>query len=454
MGQSLNVRELYCPGHFGNSYEVALPREMGQILAEARFWGFNRYSDWFDTIDLYDVYRKTHRLYNMPEAIWERKFANYAAAQACGMELGLGITPNHVFSNQVTPQNEATKDSHTFGQLVCPSRPGVTEMILDNYRNLFNDFTARGLRLRSLSACPYDYGGCACESCRPWIVTFGKLYRPIAELAGEIFGKVETNLLGWWWKDEEHTQFAEWADREAPNFFHSLAFHLPYGTTDYKLRALPRQVKERAFVHIGYGEMSNRDNYGHYGPPIAPTRIESTVRYLFARGAEGFQAYSEGIYDEINKALLAGLTSGQFESADAVLGEYARRHLGGQAEGWRRWLRMMGDAFSIDVKQARPLFDQLKKHATAGWRLEQLEGRLMMAEADAAVRAESDWTPQRLAAAEAFWQVKEKLYRDVWRLGLTRHIFRFEGNAPKWHEEYQKVLGGKVEQPTTLKAEA
>jgi hypothetical protein len=149
MGTTLPVRELYCPSHFGNSYEVALPREMTGILTEAKFWGFNRFSDWFDTIDLYDVYRGKSRLYNMPEAMWNQKFQNFVAADRAGLELALVITPNHVFSNQVTPENRAVEGEHIFGQLVCPARPGVTEMILNNYRNLFADFARRGLRLRA-----------------------------------------------------------------------------------------------------------------------------------------------------------------------------------------------------------------------------------------------------------------------------------------------------------------
>ena len=45
-------RDLYAPGHFGNSYEVAGRFEMRDILAEAKSWGFNHHTDWFDTINL------------------------------------------------------------------------------------------------------------------------------------------------------------------------------------------------------------------------------------------------------------------------------------------------------------------------------------------------------------------------------------------------------------------
>ena len=32
---ALAIRELYCPSHFGNTYEVTLPNEMTALLSEA-----------------------------------------------------------------------------------------------------------------------------------------------------------------------------------------------------------------------------------------------------------------------------------------------------------------------------------------------------------------------------------------------------------------------------------
>jgi len=200
MPEALRVRELYCPSHFGNSYEVAGKEEMRSVLTEARFWGFNRYSDWFDTIDLRNPYEKHDGLFDMPEAVWAQKFSSYAIAASLGFNLGLVVTPNHVFLEQVTPENAAEKvRGRIFGQLVCPSKPGVTEMILQNYRRLFQDFVDRKLRLTSLSAGAYDYGGCNCSSCRPWIVTFGRLTRRIVEVARDFFPDIEAELWGWWW---------------------------------------------------------------------------------------------------------------------------------------------------------------------------------------------------------------------------------------------------------------
>src|SRR6188472_1481921 len=50
------IREIYCPAHFGNSYEAMWPREMKSYLAELKWWGFNRYSDWITTTDIRSPY--------------------------------------------------------------------------------------------------------------------------------------------------------------------------------------------------------------------------------------------------------------------------------------------------------------------------------------------------------------------------------------------------------------
>ena len=432
-------RELYGPAHFGNTYEVALPNEMTALLEEARFWGFNRYADWFDTVDLRNPYTKNDGLYDMPEAVWARKFANYGIAARLGFGLTLGITPNHVFADQVTPANEATKTpGFIFGQLVCPSKRGVEDMILEFYGNLFRDFARRGLKLSVLSFGPYDYGGCACEACRPWIVTFGKLTRRIVRLASEFFPGIRAMLIGWWWTDEDHELFTRWANAEAPGLFSAMVHHIPYGETGYKRRPTPAGCAQRGFVHIGYGESraTHADVYGHYGPAVAPRRLERTLAFLREQGSDGFQAYSEGACDEINKAILAGLSSGRFRTADEVLEAYAERHLGGDAKGWAEWLCGLGEIGTLDPVAARRVFDRLAAASRPGLRLQALEEKLRMREADAAVRARAVWDPERLRAAREFWAAKERLWRGIWGLGLGRHAFKFDWLTPEWHREY------------------
>lgn len=126
-----------------------------------------------------------------------------------------------------------------------------------------------------------------------------------------------------------------------------------------------------------------------------------------------------------------------------MLTAYAKRYLGGDAAGWAEWIGGMGDFATIESAKARKMFDQLKLQAKPSWRLEQLEGRLIMAEANTAVASRKTWDKKRLDAARRYWQTKEHLFRNVWRFGLLRHIFRFENEGPAWNQEYQQVTGKK-----------
>lgn len=415
-----------------------MPYEMAGILAEARDWGFNRYSDWFDTLDALNLYAGPGR-FNLARALWRRKFENYAEAARQGMDLGLMITPNHVFMDQVTPDTAATldpADHRIFGQLVCPSKPGVQELILEFYRRLFADFAERGLALKQLGFGAYDYGGCACEACRPWIVRFGQLSREIAALARRQFGVIETVISGWYFSAEDYRLFAEWVDRDAPDFCDAMVFQAPLGAvTDAAwIQAAPHCASIRAFVHTPNGERQNHDIYGHFGPNIAPARMEQTVAALRARGGDGVTAYSEGDMDEINRAIVAGLASDRFQTADDVLKAYADRHLGGDVAGWSAWLRAMGDVETADAAAARREFNRLKPGARDTWRLRALEGKVLMLEADRRARAASPGGKAAALARRDFMQAKAVLWREAWKMGLGREIFKFDvpWGLPEW----------------------
>jgi len=435
------VRELYAPGHFGNSYEVMGEREMRDTLAEARHWGFNRYADWFDMIDCSDPFASARC--DLGAALWDRKKAHFRTAQALGLGCTLGITPNHVYVDQCLPELRAQTGDRIFGQLICPSRPKAREIILRNYEHLFADLARSGVRLSALSAGPYDYGGCACKECRPWILTFAKLCREIHALALRHHPGIEMHFIGWWWSAEEHQQFAEWVDREAPGWVKAMALHIPYGQTDVSNVPLPKGCERRAFVHIGYAEQAApRDTYGHLGPVIAAGRIERTVAALRAHQCTGVTAYSEGIYEDANKALLAGLGSGQFRTADAVLASYAARYFGADADRareWAAWLRAWGTPFAVDPKAAA---EALAKLLAAGprqsWRLAQWEAKTRLMGFHAAIGSGQEWPPARLAAADAFWAERERLDRQLYGLGPIRHVLNRRYTPLPWYQSWAK----------------
>ncbi len=436
------VRELYAPAHFGNSYEAMGEGEMRELLVEAVEWGFNRYGDWFDTIDCSDPFAEPHH-WNLGHELWDRKKANFRSAQSLGLACDLIITPNHVYADQCLPDLLAEKGSRIFGQLICPSKPKAREIILRNYENLFADLAQTGVRLSAICPGPYDYGGCACDDCEPWILTFAELMREIHAVGERYHPGLEAHFVGWWWSEEEHRLFAEWADREAPGWVKSIYLHIPYGATDVSDVPLPGGCERRAFVHIGYGEeASPRDVYGHLGPVIAAERLSQTVEDLRGHGCTGWMAYSEGVSDDVNKAILAGLSSGRLADADAVLAAYAQRYFGTDqqaASQWAAWLRRLGRPFAVDVEEvAAGLVLLIQVSPERVWRLRQWEAKVELLRLNGEIGPGGEWSPERLAQVEEFWAAQERLQRDIWGLGPVRHVLARRFTPLPWYKSWSQ----------------
>ena len=190
-----------------------------------------------------------------------------------------------------------------------------------------------------------------------WILAFAKLSHEIYEIARKYHPQIKMDMIGWWWSAEDHRLFAQWADREAPGWVEHMYLHLPYGATKTAAVPLPKGCQRGAFVHISYAEQdSPMDMYGHLGPIIAAERLDQTVINLKAQGVTAIQAYSEGVFEDVNKAILAGLASGQYRTADEVLEAYAQRYFGVDADTaklWAVWLKAWGKPFAVDTAPLR-----------------------------------------------------------------------------------------------------
>ncbi|MFK7848917.1 MAG: hypothetical protein AB8G77_26760, partial [Rhodothermales bacterium] len=253
----LPVRELYGPAHFGNSYEVMTASQMTDYLAEMKWMGFNSFSDWVTPTDVNDPYSMQHSNEKGTRR-FEKKRAVYQAAQKAGLKLNVILCPNHVYLNQLKEDGiAATKRKRIFGQLICPSTSRGREIILANHRNWFADTAKAGIRFNTLTVFAYDYGGCACDKCDPWILTSAKLTREIFEIAKEFHPDIEPWYCSWWWTEGEHNLFNEWAEEQAPGWLKGMTMHIEYGQTKPKDVPVPSGCRKLAFVHIGYSERSD-----------------------------------------------------------------------------------------------------------------------------------------------------------------------------------------------------
>lgn len=438
------VRECYCPAHFGNSYEAMWPREKAAYLSEMKWWGFNRYSDWAVATDVSNPYASDAYWSLASEQLARKKMA-FRAAQELEFALNLAVAPNHVYLDQLKPEHLAKRGPRIQGQLICPSRPEARKVILSNFENWFADYARSGVRLAALTGFAYDYGGCACERCVPWILTWAKLLREVHGIAEKHHPGIEPWVCSWWWSAEEHRLFNEWAATDAPGWLKGMTLHLEYNQTTFKDVAVPEGCAKLAFVHIGYADTDRgNDIYWKWGPVMAGTRIPRTLDDIGRKGVTGFQAYSEGVFDDCNKALLAGLGSGRFDSAAEVMGAYAARYFGagnGSADAWTRWLLGWGDRRAVKLPQARDEFETLAAKAKTGWRVEHWRSKLVLETLDRQIGtpAVGAWTPEELRLADQFWAEQEHLNRDVYRLGPLRHIFAAKARPPAWYDSWQKT---------------
>ncbi|MBU4200674.1 MAG: hypothetical protein KKG09_07005 [Verrucomicrobia bacterium] len=442
-------RELYAPGHFGNWYEVAGRFEMRDMLAEAKWWGFNCYSDWFDTVNLTKESRLSSVVSKcwLTKAFWENKKAHFEEAQKLGLKLDLLITPNHVYTDQVTQEllarQKPGEPDRLFGHLLCPSKLKARKIILGNYDDLFKDLAKSKINLDSVTFAAYDFGGCACGKCDPWIVTFAKLSKEIHDIALKYYPHVQLRFCGWWWSPEDHNLFADWADKNIPGTIKGIALWIKYNDdkpANVPQARLPRGCKQDYFFHIGFSDdRSANDTYGRWGPMVAPNRIPRTLETLNNIRGEGFSAYSEGISDDVNKALLAGLSSGKFSTAQEVLEAYAERYFNAKGKfkrEWANWIYQWAEPRTVNLKKARLVFDRLASKAPDTWRLDHFASKMRLFELNKQLDRKGAWTAPRLAMAEAFLRERENLRRKIYGLSLLDEpVFGAIVGQSRWYQE-------------------
>jgi hypothetical protein len=455
-------RELYCPAHFGNSHEVMSAEQNRDMCREARRVGYTVYGDWFDTADLKNPLDNPRNEHLLPQELWERKLRNYRIAQDEGLDTDMMLTSNHVYLNQLREDllADTSGDRRMFGQLLCPHVPEAREIILRNSRELFGLLAASGVRLGNLHAFAYDYGGCSCERCTPWIVTMAELFADQLEVAREFFPEVTPRLIGWWVTEEEHELLADWVDANAPGLFASCALHIQYGERrPLGTPRLPQGCEPHAFVHIGYNSTPTapKDVYGIWGPVVAGRRLEETAQALAEFGCTGYVTYDEGAFDDANRAIWGALTSGQATDARSVLEDYARRHFGAGAspEAWAEWIAQWEEPWEVDLLEARQELDALMV-ATGeccvefppricpelNWRLAQWECKLRLFELDAVLRTVEEWGPNALEVAGEFLAEREWMQRHCWGIGPLRHAIHPHFQQPTWWREYLAAGGG------------
>lgn len=322
---AMPLRGIYFATHFHNWYHEAPIEEIERYVEELALWGTNTVMVWFD-----------QHHYNgladpAAQAMLARLKAVLNAAKRIGLQTGLGVLANEGYANSPIELRADWTAGHNgyhhppqghYHVELCPSKPGGQELILREFEEKLCAFADIGLDYIWLW--PYDQGGCTCPRCAPWGANgFLRLAEPEARLFKLLYPAGQVILSTWYF---DHFTDGEWAGL-------SQAFAQPPDWCDYLLiddygDAFPRYPLEHGIPGglpaVSFPEISmyRCTPWGGWGANPLPNHLQALWQPLGNLLSGGFP-YSEGIYEDLNKAICAQY----FWDPDQPAGQTVRQYL-------------------------------------------------------------------------------------------------------------------------------
>ena len=289
------VRGMYFATHFHNFYHDAPVEKVERYVEEMALWGCNALSVWFDMhhyngIDSPDA-----------QAMIERLRAVIRAANGVGIGASLTTLANEAYANSPEALRAAPCQWHYQVEL-CPNKPGAMELLLKWRTEMLEAFG--DLDIEYVWIWPYDQGGCMCEKCLPWGCNgFLKVAEPVARLVYEAFPNAKTVLSTWCFDyacEGEYEGLAK-AFEERPDWVDYLMVDSHTDFPPYVLQhGAPGGLPMLNFPEIS---MHGMWPWGGFGANPLPARFQKIWDECGGLVSGGFP-YSEGIYEDINKAVI------------------------------------------------------------------------------------------------------------------------------------------------------
>lgn len=313
-----NVRGMYFATHFHNWYHQAPEEEITRYMEDLALWGVNAVMVIFPMINLRD--------WNDPQAEPAMAMVLYYAkiARALGIQFVTGI--NNAFfidapeSIRATPLPDPTRRRGNSGHPICPSNPDGHTYIMENTRRLYEKLSEAGLDI--LCFWPYDEGGCACEKCRPWGANgYLRLSCDQAALARQYFPNLKTILSTWMYDTPPEGEWQALTDYVASEG-HWIDYILADSHEDFPRYPLDIGVPGKRPL-LNFPEISMWGNWpwGGFGAHPLPSRFQRLWDQVKQSVSGGFP-YSEGIYEDMNKAVVLQFYWNRDQSARITLEEY------------------------------------------------------------------------------------------------------------------------------------
>lgn len=321
---SKSFRCIYFATHFGNWYDNASEEELDTYLEDLVIWGCNTIKVWFDR----------HQFCSIREESAQIKIKRlkriFQKSALLGMKTFLLVLANESYKEspkELRADWKGMKNGYKVNAItghyhveLCPSKPKALDLLL-HWHNEMLEFFA-DIPLHYFEIFCYDQGGCTCANCAPYGANgYWKIIPRLSELVRDKFSECKIVLSTWRF---DHFTDGEWEFLK--NNIATLRKYIDILSVDNNdiknLETVPQSIPAMGFTDIS---MDRQLPWGGFGVNPYPTFIDE-----FRKDPQlcGNSAYSEGIYEDLNKIMLLGTEWNTNTTARDMIGEYADYYFG------------------------------------------------------------------------------------------------------------------------------
>ncbi len=316
------LRVVYLATHFYNYYEAAPIEEVVNYIQDLGLWGYN-------SIFIAYPAPQFNGMEDNASKIWIKRFKTIlASAKQCGLQVGLMQSANQGYKNapenlRATPVPGNRRGNN--GVNLCTDKPEARETMLNMVGELLDQFSNVGLDYYTLW--PYDEGGCASSNCWPWGARgFLKISKELVALVHKKFPDCKIILSTWCFENEnDDNPDGEWVglEKSLRQDVSWVDYIMADGHDDYFPKYLLEHDIPGNLPLINFPEISmfGMHPWGGYGVNPAPRHFQKLWDRIKDK-ASGGVPYSEGIYEDINKIIIAGFYWSPDKKAEKSIKEY------------------------------------------------------------------------------------------------------------------------------------
>ena len=319
------VRIAYWARHFHNWYHEATAKELNEYAEDMMLMGMNgfKYQYAFPVINRAGTSKGEIAAYErVSKAVYDHCRAMDADFVAGGGGNQASDDTPEKFRGE--PITEWYRGNGGFN--VCPAKPGALDYLL-NWREGILGGQLKDSAVGYWIHWPYDEGGCACATCRPWGGRgFVSLCERFAKLNKAHSPAAKTVLATWTFQPEEYELLWNYLAKPESRWIDMLMIDAHGDFPKYPLEhKLPRDIPVVTFPEIS---MWGRYPWGGYGAIAMPQHFEDLFRQC-EKLVSGFMFYSEGLSEDLNKAVVTGLYVDPSARWQGIVRDYARYHFPG-----------------------------------------------------------------------------------------------------------------------------